>query len=711
MEIVIIILLILLNGIFAMSEIALISARRSNLELRARQGNAGARRALRIIEDPDKFLSTIQIGITLIGILTGIYSGDALAAKFGRELALLGIPLRTATIAAQVTIVVIVTYLTLIFGELVPKRIGMNTAEKIACAVARPMRALSVAASPFVWLLSRSTAAITRLLGLKESDNKVTEEEIRSIIQESVDDGEVRVVEQQIVGRVFSLGDRAVDSVMTPRSEIVWIDIAMTTDQIRERVNRNPHSLYPVADGELDKLVGVVYLKDLFQHLAEPDFNLCKTLRPVKFFHESCEVYNAMDQLRSEQLGYGIVCDEFGVTRGIVTLKDIFEALVGEIPEDLDEPDIVRREDGSCLVDGQCSFYDFLAYFNMEEVPPMKIADLELGDKPLFLAPMEDVTDPSFRSMCKEFGADVVYTEFISSDGLIRDAAKSLKKLEITEAERPVGIQIYGHLIEPMVEAARMAEAAGPDIIDINFGCPMKKIAGRGAGSGMMRDVPLMVEMTRRIVQAVDHTPVTVKTRLGWDDENKNIEEIALRLQDVGIAALTIHGRTRAQIYRGEADWTLIGRVKNNPAIRIPIIGNGDVDSGPRAAAMFDRYGVDGVMIGRATYGRPWIFREVRHYLTTGEVLPQPTVVERVEIAKRHLRKSVEIKGEYVGVLEMRRHLSNYFKGLPDFKQTRLQRVTLTDIPALMATLDSIAERWGDFDTSQVVPAPLSHEL
>ena len=370
MEIVIIILLILLNGIFAMSEIALISARRSNLELRARQGNAGAQRALRIIEDPDKFLSTIQIGITLIGILTGIYSGDALAAKFGRELALLGIPLRTATIAAQVTIVVIVTYLTLIFGELVPKRIGMNTAEKIACAVARPMRALSVAASPFVWLLSRSTAAITRLLGLKEPDNKVTEEEIRSIIQESVDDGEVRVVEQQIVGRVFSLGDRAVDSVMTPRSEIVWIDIAMTTDQIRERVNRNPHSLYPVADGELDKLVGVVYLKDLFQHLAEPDFNLCKTLRPVKFFHESCEVYNAMDQLRSEQLGYGIVCDEFGVTRGIVTLKDIFEALVGEIPEDLDEPDIVRREDGSCLVDGQCSFYDFLAYFNMEEVIP-----------------------------------------------------------------------------------------------------------------------------------------------------------------------------------------------------------------------------------------------------------------------------------------------------------------------------------------------------
>ena len=233
----------------------------------------------------------------------------------------------------------------------------------------------------------------------------------------------------------------------------------------------------------------------------------------------------------------------------------------------------------------------------------MKIADIELGEKPLLLAPMEDVTDPSFRYMCKRFGADVVYTEFISSDGLIRDAAKSLKKLEIDDAERPVGIQIYGHLIEPMVEAARMAEAADADIIDINFGCPVKKIAGRGAGSGMMRDVPLMVEMTRQIVRAV-RKPVTVKTRLGWDDESKNIEEIALRLQDVGIAALTIHGRTRAQMYTGEADWTLIGRVKNNPAIHIPIIGNGDVDSGPRAAEMFDRYGVDGVMIGRATYGR-----------------------------------------------------------------------------------------------------------
>ena len=340
----------------------------------------------------------------------------------------------------------------------------------------------------------------------------------------------------------------------------------------------------------------------------------------------------------------------------------------------------------------------------------MKIANIELGEKPLFLAPMEDVTDPSFRFMCKEFGADMVYTEFISSDGLIRDAAKSRAKLNISDQERPVGIQIYGHLIEPMVEAARVAETAHPDLIDINFGCPVKKIAGRGAGSGMMKDVPLMVEMTRRIVDAV-HTPVTVKTRLGWDEEHKNIEEIALRLQDVGIAALTIHGRTRAQMYRGEADWTLIGAVKNNPQIHIPIIGNGDIDSPEKARQAFDRFGVDGVMIGRATYGRPWIFREVRHYLHTGELLPQPSVSERVSIAKRHLLKSVEVKGEKVGVLEMRRHLSCYFKGLPDFKSTRLKLVTLYDVSELLATLDYVAERWGDFDTSGITPPPLSHDL
>ena len=340
----------------------------------------------------------------------------------------------------------------------------------------------------------------------------------------------------------------------------------------------------------------------------------------------------------------------------------------------------------------------------------MKIGDIEFSKEALFLAPMEDVTDPSFRYICKRFGADMVTTEFISSDGLIRDAWKSRAKLNINDFERPVAIQIYGNQIEPMVEAARIAETANPDIIDINFGCPMKKIAGRGAGSGMMRDVPLMVEMTKQIVEAVKK-PVTVKTRLGWDDESKNIEEIALRLQDVGIAALTIHGRTRCQLYKGEADWTLIGKVKNNPLIKIPIIGNGDVDSGEKAREMFDRYGVDAVMIGRATYGRPWIFREARHYLDTGEVLPQPSVVERVAIAKEHLAKSIEVKGERVGVLEMRRHLSNYFKGLPNFKDTRMKLVTENDPAELFATIDSIAERWGDFDTAGCVPPPLSHDI
>ena len=325
----------------------------------------------------------------------------------------------------------------------------------------------------------------------------------------------------------------------------------------------------------------------------------------------------------------------------------------------------------------------------------MKIADIELGEKPLFLAPMEDVTDPSFRYMCKRFGADVVTTEFISSDGLIRDAWKSRAKLNIDEGERPVGIQIYGHLIEPMVEAARIAETANPDFIDINFGCPMKKIAGRGAGSGMMRDVPLMVEMTRQIVEAVKK-PVTVKTRLGWDEDSKIIVELAERLQDVGIQALTIHGRTRCQMYTGEADWTLIGKVKENPRMHIPIIGNGDINSPQKAKEYFDRYGVDAIMIGRATYGHPWIFQEIKHYLQTGELMPQMSVIDRVALAKRHLAKSIEIKGDRVGILEMRRHLSCYFKGLPDFKETRLKLVTLNDPAELMETLDYIAGRWGE---------------
>ena len=303
----------------------------------------------------------------------------------------------------------------------------------------------------------------------------------------------------------------------------------------------------------------------------------------------------------------------------------------------------------------------------------MKIATIDLGEKPLFLAPMEDVTDPSFRFMCKRYGADMVYTEFIPSDGLIRDASKALAKLNIFDYERPVGIQLYGHEIEPMVEAARMAEAAGPDIIDINFGCPVKKIAGRGAGSGMMRDVPLMVEMTRRIVGAVK-LPVTVKTRLGWDDDSKNIVEIAERLQDVGIAALTIHGRTRAQMYRGEADWTLIGEVKRNPRMTIPIIGNGDITTPQRAKECFDLYGVDAIMIGRASFGRPWFFKEVKHYLETGEELPPLSSEWRLNVLRQEVEDSVNLLDERRGILHVRRHLaaSPLFKGIPNFRDTRI---------------------------------------
>ena len=323
----------------------------------------------------------------------------------------------------------------------------------------------------------------------------------------------------------------------------------------------------------------------------------------------------------------------------------------------------------------------------------MQIGDINLGEKPLFLAPMEDVTDPSFRYICKHFGADMMYTEFVSSDGLIRDAKKTVKKLEIEDRERPIGIQLYGHLIDAMVQAALIAEQARPDLIDINFGCPVRKIATRGAGAGMLCNVPLMVEMTKAIVQSVK-LPVTVKTRLGWDENTKNIVDIAERLQDAGIAAITIHGRTRAQLYTGEADWTLIGAVKNNPRMHIPVIGNGDVNSAEKACEMFDRYGVDGVMIGRATYGRPWIFAEIKQFLQTGELMTPLTIAQKVDIAKLHLTKSIEYKGIPVGVFEMRRHLSNYFKALPDFKQTRMTLVTSMDVDELMKTLDGIVVRY-----------------
>ncbi|MDY5823928.1 MAG: tRNA dihydrouridine synthase DusB [Candidatus Coprenecus sp.] len=325
----------------------------------------------------------------------------------------------------------------------------------------------------------------------------------------------------------------------------------------------------------------------------------------------------------------------------------------------------------------------------------MRIGNCDLGEKPVFLAPMEDVTDPSFRYVCKKYGADMMYTEFVSSDGLIRDAAKSLAKLEIFDYERPIGIQIYGHIPEALVESVVRVEAAGPDVIDINFGCPVKKIAGRGAGSGMMREPDKMVEITRRVVDAVK-LPVTVKTRLGWDEDSKIIVELAERLQDAGISALTIHGRTRCQMYKGEADWTLIGKVKENPRMHIPIIGNGDIKSPEDAAAAFERYGVDGIMIGRASYGHPWIFKEIKHYLRTGELLPPMTLKEKVELAKEHLAQSLHFKGERGGVLEMRRHLSCYFKGLTDFKETRLKLVTENNPAAIPPLLDYILEHWGD---------------
>lgn len=331
----------------------------------------------------------------------------------------------------------------------------------------------------------------------------------------------------------------------------------------------------------------------------------------------------------------------------------------------------------------------------------MKIGNIDLGEKPVLLAPMEDVTDASFRIVCKKFGADMVYTEFIPSDGLIRDAAKAIAKMKTSDDEAPIAIQIYGNDPDAMVEAAKMADNAdqivgghGCDIIDINFGCPVNKIAGRGAGSGMMREPDKMVMITERIVKAVSK-PVTVKTRLGWDESSKIIVPLAERLQDAGIAALTIHGRTRCQMYKGEADWTLIGQVKENPRMHIPIIGNGDINSPQKAGEAFGKYGVDGIMVGRASFGHPWIFREIKHYLTTGEILPSMSVNDRVALAKWHLSLSTGLKGPVTGVLEMRRHLSCYFKGLPDFKETRVKLVTAPTADEVMALLDYVSERWG----------------
>ncbi|MFZ9756249.1 MAG: tRNA dihydrouridine synthase DusB [Bacteroidia bacterium] len=325
----------------------------------------------------------------------------------------------------------------------------------------------------------------------------------------------------------------------------------------------------------------------------------------------------------------------------------------------------------------------------------VKIGDIALGDFPLLLAPMEDVSDPPFRFVCKQQGVDLMYTEFISSEGLIRDAAKSVQKLDIFEYERPIGIQIFGSEIESMVEATKIATLAKPDLIDINYGCPVKKVACKGAGAGILTNPEKMVAMTKAIVEAT-HLPVTVKTRLGWDEKTKNIVEVAERLQDVGIQALSIHGRTRVQLYKGDADWTLIGEVKNNPRMRIPIFGNGDIDGPEKALEYKNRFGVDGLMIGRASIGYPWVFREIKHYLNTGERLPGPSFEERLKACKIHHRKSLECKGHNLGLIEMRRHYANYFKGLPDFKEYRTRLVQSMDAQEVDEILKEVNTQYAE---------------
>ena len=320
-----------------------------------------------------------------------------------------------------------------------------------------------------------------------------------------------------------------------------------------------------------------------------------------------------------------------------------------------------------------------------------KIGNIDLGDFPLLLAPMEDVSDPPFRRLCKMHGADMLYSEFISSEGLIRDAIKSRQKLDIFDYERPVGIQIFGGDEEAMALSAKIVATVNPDLVDINFGCPVKKVVSKGAGAGVLKDIDLMVRLTKAVVNST-HLPVTVKTRLGWDEQSINIEEVAERLQDVGISALTIHARTRSQMYKGHSDWSYIAKVKNNPRIHIPIFGNGDIDSPEKASEYRNTYGVDGIMIGRAAIGYPWIFNEIKHYFATGKLLPSPTISDRVEAAKNHLLWSVEWKGERQGVLEMRRHYANYFKGIPNFKEHRQRLVTLDSSQEIIRELEVVRE-------------------
>lgn len=318
-----------------------------------------------------------------------------------------------------------------------------------------------------------------------------------------------------------------------------------------------------------------------------------------------------------------------------------------------------------------------------------EIGSIQLPEFPLLLAPMEDVSDPPFRAVCKDAGADLMYSEFISSEGLIRDAMKSRAKLDFSEEERPFGIQIFGGDEEAMALSARICETVNPDLVDINFGCPVKKVVNKGAGAGVLKDIPLMVRLTEAVIKSTK-LPVTIKTRLGWDDNTKNIEEVAERMQDIGVKAISIHGRTRCQLYKGEADWSLIAKVKNNPRMHIPVFGNGDIDSAQKAFEYKNMYGVDGLMIGRAAIGYPWIFREIRHYLETQTHLPSPTLEERIEVCRKHLKKSVEWKGDIVGINEMRRHYTNYLKGLPGIKEYRYKLVTLTSPEAVDEVLQEI---------------------
>lgn len=323
----------------------------------------------------------------------------------------------------------------------------------------------------------------------------------------------------------------------------------------------------------------------------------------------------------------------------------------------------------------------------------VRIADIELGEFPLLLAPMEDVSDPPFRALCKKHGADMMYTEFISTEGLIRDARKSIEKLDIYDYERPVGIQIFGSELQSMMTSARIVEEADPEVLDINFGCPVKKVTCKMAGAGILQDIPKMVQLTEAVVKSTN-LPVTVKTRLGWNDDTKYIVEVAERLQDVGIKAISIHGRTRAQMYKGEADWSLIADTKNNPRMHIPVFGNGDIDSPEKALEYKERYAVDGIMIGRAAIGNPWFFNEVKHFFETGEKLPAPTLVDRVDAATEHLRRSLDWKGPKLGVVEMRRHYTNYFKGIPHFKPYRLKLVTEDDPALLFEHLEGIRKEF-----------------